>query len=58
MGVNLSAPHRTPETPGSPGRRSSLQQQDLIVITDYYRGQSAKMHKITQIRSKSQQNLL
>ena len=47
MGVNLDAPHRTPETPGSPDRRSSLQQQDLFVITNYYRGQSAKMHKTT-----------
>ena len=53
MGVNLGAPRRTPETPGSPGRRSSLQQQDIIVITYYYRGQSAKMHKTTQIRSNS-----
>ena len=42
MGVNLSAPRRIPETPDSPGRRSSLQQQDLFVITDYYRGPKCK----------------
>ena len=30
----------------------------LFVITNYYRAQSARMHKTTQIRSKSQQNLL
>ena len=42
MGMNLSAPRRTPGPPGSPGRQSSLQQQDLIVITDYYRGPKCK----------------
>ena len=30
----------------------------LFVIMHYYRGQSAKIHKSIQIRSKSQQNLL
>ena len=30
----------------------------LFAITNYYRGQSAKMHKSIQIRSKSQENLL
>ena len=30
----------------------------LFIITYYYRGQSAKVHKCIQISSKSQQNLL
>ena len=48
MGVNQSAPRRTPRPPGSPGRRSTLQQQDLFVITGKYKGPSAKMHKTPQ----------
>ena len=42
---------------GRPGRRSTPSRQDLIVITYKYKGQGATMHKTTQIRSNSQQNL-
>ena len=37
---------------GRPGRRSTPPRRDLIVNTYKHRGQSARMHKTTQIRSK------
>ena len=59
MGVNLAAlcslpgslgssrsPGRPPGSSGRPERRSSLQQQDLSVITNYYR---AKVQDCTKL---------
>jgi hypothetical protein len=58
MGVNLASLQSSLELPGSPGRQSTPRSRVLFVNTSKGKNQSAKMHKILQIRSKSPLNLL
>jgi hypothetical protein len=57
MGVNLDSLHRTPGPPGSPGCRSTPRRRVLFVDMYKVGGQSAKVQKSSQARSKSLENL-